>query len=313
MRADGTPVYHASGHAHTKSVPLMPVLEFMRAYFDVSDHDSDQAARERIAGKLLLLDETFGEDLPLIFDFLAVSDPERPAPRMDPDARQRRLLGAIKRLTRAQSERSCRGSTCSRTCTGSTRRAKRSSRTTSRRATGTRSLTILNFRPEYRAAWMSKSYYRQIALAPLGPEAIEELLTDLLGSDPSLNGLGELIRDRTGGNPFFIEEVVQSLVEDGNLEGDRGSYRLVRLVEETSVPASVQTVLSARIDRLAEREKTVLQAAAVIGKEFPEPILRPVAGLGRPSWRRRCASSCRPSSSTSSSSTPRRSMRSSTR
>ena len=87
----------------------MPVLEFMRAYFDVTDHDSDQAARERIAGKLLLLDESFAEDLPLIFDFLAVSDPERPAPRMDPDARQRRLLGAIKRLTRAQSERDAGG------------------------------------------------------------------------------------------------------------------------------------------------------------------------------------------------------------
>ena len=75
VRAGGTPVYHASGHAHTKSVPLMPVLEFMRAYFDVTEQDSDQTARERIAGKLLLLDESFAEDLPLIFDFLAVSDP----------------------------------------------------------------------------------------------------------------------------------------------------------------------------------------------------------------------------------------------
>ena len=278
VRASGTPVYHASGHAHTKSVPLMPVLEFMRAYFDVAEQDSDQTARERIAGKLLLLDESFVEDLPLIFDFLAVPDPERPAPRMDPDARQRQLLGAIKRLTRAQSAR-VPGvdlfedlhwiDPASEAFLANHLEASR----------GTRSLTILNFRPEYRAAWMSKSYYRQIALAPLGAESIEELLTDLLGSDPSLDGVGELIRDRTGGNPFFIEEVVQSLFEDGNLEGERGGYRLVRLVEEASVPASVQTVLSARIDRLAEREKKVLQAAAVIGKEFPEPILTPVAGF----------------------------------
>ena len=120
---------------------------------------------------------------------------------------------------------------------------------------------------------MSKSYYRQIALVPLGAEAIEELLGDLLGSDASLAGLPELIRERTAGNPFFIEEVVRSLDEDGNLEGERGAYRLVRPVEDAAVPASVEAVLSARIDRLAQREKAVLQAAAVIGKEFPEPVL----------------------------------------
>ena len=278
VRASGTPVYHASGHAHTKSVPLMPVLEFMRAYFDVSEQDSEQTARERIAGKLLLLDETFAEDLPLMFDFLAVPDPERPSPRMDPEARQRRLLRLIKRLTRAQSTRVPGVSVfedlhwidpASETFLANHIEA----------GQGTRSLTILNFRPDYHAAWMSKSYYRQIALAPLGPEAIEELLADLLGSDPSLDGVAELIRRRTGGNPFFIEEIVQSLVEGGNLQGERSSYRLVRAVEETAVPASVQTVLSARIDRLAKREKRVLQAAAVIGKEFPEPVLRPVVEL----------------------------------
>src|SRR5206468_12706107 len=132
---------------------------------------------------------------------------------------------------------------------------------------------------EYHAPWMSSSYYRQIALVPLGPEAIEEMLGDLLGSDASLEGLPELVRERTGGNPFFIEEVVQSLVEAGNLEGERGAYRLSRPVTRTAVPASVQAVLSARIDRLAEREKAVLQAAAVIGKEFPEPVLARVVGL----------------------------------
>src|SRR3954451_19679482 len=88
-RAREIPVYHASGQAHATSIPLLPVLEIMRTYFDVTELDSDQTARERIAGKLLLLDAGFADDLPLIFDFLAVPDPERPAPRMDPDARQR--------------------------------------------------------------------------------------------------------------------------------------------------------------------------------------------------------------------------------
>jgi adenylate cyclase len=277
-RARGIPVYHTSGQAHATSIPLVPVLEIMRSYFDITDLDSGQTARERIAGKLLLLDESFGEDLPLIFDFLGVPDPERPAPRLDPEVHQRRLLGLIKRLIRAQSAREP-GVTVYEDLHWLDPATEVFLASHIEATQGTHGLTLLNFRPEYRAPWMSKSYYRQIPLAPLGPEAIDELLADLLGSDPSLNGLPDLVRERTAGNPFFIEEVVRSLVEAGNLAGERGAYRLVQMVEATAVPASVQAILSARIDRLPEREKAVLQAAAVIGSECPTPVLARVAHL----------------------------------
>ena len=95
---------------------------------------------------------------------------------------------------------------------------------------------LVNFRPEYHAAWMQKSYYQQLPLLPLGPEAIAELLRDLLGTDPSLAALGDRIRERTGGNPFFIEEMVQALAETGSLEGAKGAYRLVRPAAELRFP-----------------------------------------------------------------------------
>ena len=91
---------------------------------------------------------------------------------------------------------------------------------------GSSFLLLVNFRPEYSAGWTSKSYYRQIPLAPLGPEAVRELLDDLLGPDVSTHGLADSIHERTGGNPFFTEEVVQTLIESGHLEGTRGSYKL---------------------------------------------------------------------------------------
>jgi predicted ATPase len=144
---------------------------------------------------------------------------------------------------------------------------------------GTQSLVLVNFRPEYHAAWMQKSYYQQLPLLPLGPEAIAELLRDLLGEDASLAALRDRIRERTGGNPFFIEEVVQALAETGSLAGAKGAYRLVRPAAEPRLPATVQAVLAARIDRLAEREKQVLETAAVIGREFSEPVLRRVVEL----------------------------------
>jgi tetratricopeptide (TPR) repeat protein len=144
---------------------------------------------------------------------------------------------------------------------------------------GTRGLTVLNFRPEYHARWMSRSYYRQVGLAPLGADALDQLLAELLGRDPALDGLRSLISERTRGNPFFIEELIRSLIEAGGLVGERGAYRIARPIAHVRVPASVEAVLSARIDRLGPRDKSVLQAAAVIGREFPQPILERVADL----------------------------------
>jgi adenylate cyclase len=124
---------------------------------------------------------------------------------------------------------------------------------------------------------MQKSYYQQIPLMPLPAEASGELLHELLGTDPSTASLSERIRERAGGNPFFIEEIVQELGESGSLVGSKGAYRLVQSAADLVLPATVQTVLAARVDRLAGREKEVLQAAAVIGQEVLERVLRRVS------------------------------------
>src|SRR5262249_15223087 len=208
-------------------------------------------------------------------------DPERPAPRIDPDARRRQLLGVVKRLIRAQSA-SEPGINLYEDLHWIDPASEEFLANHIDAVQGTQSLTIVNFRPEYRADWMSKPYYGQIALVPLGPEAIGEMLDDLLGADPSLTGLPEMLRERSGGNPFFLEEVVLSLVEAGHLEGERGAYRLSRPVEDAGVPATVQVILSARMDRLEPDAKSVLQSAAVIGKEFPQSVLASVTGLEEP-------------------------------
>src|SRR5262249_31497596 len=144
---------------------------------------------------------------------------------------------------------------------------------------GTRTLLLVNFRPEYSATWLSGEHRRVMALAPLGREAAAALLGDLLGHDPALGALSDRIQTRAGGNPFFLEESVLSLRESGVLAGGRGSYRLLSDPVELAIPATVQAVLAARIDRLGEHEKGLLQTAAVVGKEFPLPVLRRVSGL----------------------------------
>ena len=276
-RARGIRVNEAHCPAHGKTIPYLPLLEMLRSIFGIAERDSDHEARRKIAGELMLLDETFQGLLPILFDFMGVADPAKPAPAMSPEGRQQQLFAFVRHLMQARSAHEPAvlflddlhwidpGSDAFLAHSVDA-------------AAPTRTLWLVNFRPEYHAEWMSQSYYQQLPLRPLPPEAITELLSDLLGTDPSVAGLPARIHARTGGNPFFIEEVVQSLVESGTLTGTKGAYRLVASVDALEIPPTVQSVLAARLDRLAEREKRLLQTAAVIGKEFAGPILKCVVG-----------------------------------
>jgi predicted ATPase len=140
-----------------------------------------------------------------------------------------------------------------------------------------RILLLVNYRPEYQHSWGSKTYYSQLRIDPLPPESAGELLQALLGEDANLERLKQLLIERTEGNPFFLEETVRTLVEAKVLTGERGNYRLAKPIEITQVPATVQAVLAARIDRLPPEEKRLLQSAAVVGKDVPFVLLQAIA------------------------------------
>jgi adenylate cyclase len=277
-RARGMSVFEGHAVAHGRNIPFLPILEVFRAYYGITLEDDDRSAREKIAGRMVLLDSSFADALPLLFDFLGVADPQRPAPRLDPEARQRQIIAVMRQVIQSVSEAQPTVTLIEDLHWLDEASGEFLEHMVDARA-GSRNLLLLNFRPEYHADWMQKSWYRQIPLTPLGREAIAELLTDLLGTDPSLAALITPLHTCTGGNPFFIEEVAQSLIESGHLEGERAAYQLVTPIEKLAVPATVQAVLAARIDRLPEREKRLLQVASVIGKEFPEPLLAEVAEL----------------------------------
>ncbi len=286
-RARGSRVNEGHAVAHGANVPYLPMLEAFRDYYGIEDGDSDRIAREKIAGRMLLMDDGFRDVLPVMFEFFGVPDPDRPVPLLDPETKQRQLFSVLRRMV----QRSSPGGTGENLISliedlhwldaGSEAFLDQWVDAIA----GSSGLLIVNFRPEYHADWMQKSYYRQLPLSPLAPEAVRELLGDLVGRDPSTEGLAEAIHQRTGGNPFFTEEVARSLIESGQLEGTRGAYRLVGTLDALAIPPSVHGVLAARIDRLGEREKGALQAAAVIGRQFSEPILQAAAELEAPELR----------------------------
>jgi class 3 adenylate cyclase/tetratricopeptide (TPR) repeat protein len=271
-RGNGIPVLEGRGVAHGKAIPMLPMLEMWRAFYGIRDSDGPETTRARITGRLLPMDESFREVLPFVFDLFGVPDPANPSPAIDPEQRQKRIHGVLKRILHDPAYGGLRvilledlhwfdGASDAYL------------ETTVDSLPATRDLLLVTFRPEYQARWMHRSYYHQLPLQPLDPAAIRALLRDQLGEDPSVAALPAIIHTRTKGNPFFIEEVVQSLVEGGQLTGRPGAYRLATPVEALPVPATVQAVLSSRIDRLPELEKQLLQTAAVIGKTFGEALL----------------------------------------
>ncbi len=280
-RARGMHVFEGRAVAHGRNIPFLPILEIFRAYLGISREDDDRRAREKISTQRGLLAPAFAEALPLLFDFLGVTDPERPAPRLDPEVRQRQLLAVLRQVIQSVSTERPTITLIEDLHWMDAASGEFLARMVDARVES-RNLLLLNFRPEYHADWMQQSWYRQIPLTPLGHEAIAELLADLLGADPSIAALAAPIHARTSGNPFFIEEVVRSLIESGKLEDTKGGYQLIAPVETLDVPASVHAVLAARIDRLAEYDKQLLQTAAVIGKEFSEPVLTQVLAAVAP-------------------------------
>ncbi len=277
-RARGITVREAQGISHGKNIPLLPVLQLLRSVFGIDARDSDAEARQKIAGAVVLRDESLQADLPLLFDYLGVTDPKRPAPALEPGERQHRVQGLLQQLLHARG-REEPGVFLIEDLHWIDEASERFLEQMIDAIPGTQSLVLVNFRPEYEVPWGGRSYYRQLPLLPLGPEAMRDLLVHLLGTNSSLGDLPQRIQQRAAGNPFFIEEMVQSLADAGNLAGERGSYELVTSVDEIALPERVETLLAARIDRIDEREKRVLQSAAVIGTEFSRGVLNRICEL----------------------------------
>ncbi len=268
------PVFEARAQLYGHATPLQPVLEFLRShFFGIVAGDDAAAARARISGRMLEISPTFEADLPLLFDFLGVGNGE--SPRLTPKTRHNRLLDIVRHLVRHG------GNTVSLIMIEDLHWLDEASEdfiaTLIEAVNGTRTMVLLNYRPSYSAAWMQWPYFQELVLGELSRAQTEELVKELVGSRPQLESLASRVVDRCGGNPFFAEELVRSLAENGVLDGSPGDYTPGANSQATPLPATVQAVIGARIDRLGEREKRLLQICGVIGKEIPRGILDRVA------------------------------------
>ena len=274
----GWRVLESASVSYGKATPYFPVVDLLKRYVHVEDADEPRTVRARVTGQVLTLDETLQETIPALLWLLDVLPDDSPFRTLEAPQRRQRALEALKRVLLRESQVQPLLLVCE-DLHWIDAETQALLDTLVESLPTARLLLLVNYRPEYQHGWGSKTYYTQVRLDPLPPASADALLQALLGDDPSLAPLKRLLIERTEGNPFFLEESVRALVETGVLAGEPGAYRLTRPLPDIAVPATVQAVLAARIDRLPPDAKRLLQTAAVIGTEVPFPLLQTVADM----------------------------------
>ena len=284
-RVQGWRILEGGSVSYGRTTAYLPVIDLLKAYFQIEARDDTRTIREKVTGKVLSLDRALEPALSPLLALLEVRVDDTAWARLDPSQRRQRTLEAVTRLLLRESQVQpvlllvedlhwidAETEALLESLVESLPTA--------------RVLLLVNYRPEYGHRWGSRSYYRQLRIDPLPAESVDDLLTSLLGTAASLDALKRTLIARTEGNPLFIEESVQALVETKVLVGERGAYRLGHDATAIQVPTTVQSILAARIDRLSTEDKRLLQAAAVIGTDVPFALLLAVAEIPEEDLRR---------------------------
>jgi class 3 adenylate cyclase/tetratricopeptide (TPR) repeat protein len=264
--------------SHGKATAYSPVIELLKNYFKIHDRDDHHAIREKVTTRLFALDQSLNSSTAALLALLDTPSGDTEWEKLDPQFRREKTLDAVKRLLLRESEVQpllvvfedlhvvdfetqavLRGLAES--------------------LAPARILLIVTYRHEYERGWDSRPYYTELRIAPLEPDSARHLLDALLGDDAALQPFKQMLAERTGGNPLFLEESVRAFAELGALAGEPGAYRLTGSLTAIQVPSTVQPVIAARIDRLSPAHKQLLQAAAVIGTSVPFPLLHAIAEL----------------------------------
>ncbi len=281
-------IIETSADSYGKVTPYLPVIDLFKIYFQIAERDDVPTIRTKVSDNLLGLDQTLGPTLPAILALLDVPVEDPAWQDLDLPQRRQHILEALKWLLLRESQVQPLLLVVENLHWIDTQ--------TQAFLDGlieglpaARIFLLASYRPGYQHAWGSKTYYTQLRLDPLPCEHAKALLTSLLGNDASFEPLMQRLIEQTEGNPFFLEETVQALVEQGMLVpagaiGATGrSPLLTRPLIDIPIPPTVQAVLAARIDRLPSEAKYLLQTAAVIGKDAPVHILQAIADLSEES------------------------------
>jgi class 3 adenylate cyclase/tetratricopeptide (TPR) repeat protein len=291
-------VLEGASASYGKATSYLPLVEMLRHYFGIASGEGSDDVQTRVVTQILELDSALKDAIAPILSLLGALPNENTTDRdrdwlaqmpdipemirrfnsMDPQQRRRYILDALKRIWIRESRRQ-NLLLVFEDLHWIDHETQAFLDFLVESLPMARLLLLVNYRPEYNHLWSDKSYYTQLRVDPLQTSSAEELLSKLLGNNPDLSPLKQLLVKRTDGNPFFAEESVRSLVETGVVTGEKGAYRPALKIDDLVIPITVQSLVADRVDRLPLEEKHLLQTAAVIGMIFPFGLLRAVTEL----------------------------------
>ena len=268
--ARGLEVFGSFCESHATDVPFRVMERLLRSVSQTNGL-ADEAARQRVQEGMPDADP---QDLWLLCDLLGVADPEVKLPKIDPDARRRRLTALFNAYLLARTQPAIFLVEDVHWIDEASESMLADLLTV---VSQTPSIVLFTYRPDYQGALQLVAGAQTFALTPLTDSEASVLVSELLGRDPSVAPIGDVIAARAAGNPLFAEEITRELAERGVLGGERGDYTCHADVADVRVPPTLQATIAARIDRLSPAAKHTLSAAAIIGSRFAADLL---VGLG---------------------------------
>ena len=271
-------ILEGRSHSYERAASYRPIIELLRAYFELDALDPASRVIEKVAATIRDLDPGLGDTVAPLLSLLDVLPSDDPFRGLDARERHERVVDALTHVILKETERRPLVLVLENLQWADAETQAFLDNLLDRIPTA-RLLLLVEHRPEFEHDWAGRPGFNRVEIDPLSAAATDELLRALLGDHRALRPLRELLIQRSNGNPFFLEEIVRTLVETDALVGERGAYRLAGELKTIQVPATVQAVLAARIDRLPSDEKLLLQSSAVVGSDVPQALLEAIVDV----------------------------------
>jgi class 3 adenylate cyclase/tetratricopeptide (TPR) repeat protein len=264
--------------SYSGGVSYHPIIEILKANFDVRDGDGDAEIREKVKRGLKILGLDEASTLPYFLELLSVKDSGIDKIPMSPEAKKDRIMKALKQIVLKGSE--IRPLILAyEDLHWMDKGSEEALKYVLESIPGARVLMIFTYRPEFVHTWGGKSFHSQITLNRLSNRESLIMISHLLGTEDIESDLEELILEKTEGVPFFIEEFIRSLKDLSVIKRRDSRYYLAKDIQDVAIPSTIQDVIMARVDSLPEGAKDVLQIGSVIEREFNYELIKRVTGL----------------------------------
>jgi class 3 adenylate cyclase/tetratricopeptide (TPR) repeat protein len=260
------------------AMPYLPILDILRSYFEIGEGERETVIRKRARERIVQLDEKLQGMVPPIQDLLSLKVEDEAYLKLEPRQRKEKVFEALRDLiVRVSQERPLV------LAIEDLHWIDKTSEEFLDYFIGwianVKVMLALLYRPEYTHQWGNRSYFNRVGVDQLTLKSSAELVKAILDGGEAEKELRELILGRAAGNPLFMEELTHTLLENGSIQKEQDRYVLARKPSELQVPDTVQGIIAARIDRLEENLKRIMQVASVIGREFAFRILQTIVGM----------------------------------